>query len=401
MRTVPILWGFSLALALAGCDALGKTKVDNPVAGPPPPRRNAQTARRAGQASVEGAAALQAETDEDAGFVRLASAQAAGTDDVLFGLRPVAVVNGSPILAADILERYGTSLEEARQKVTAEQFREARLALIERDLPGHIDRKLLAAALKSTLKAEQIKALNEAVGKAFDEKASQMMQEMGVGTQHELDLELQKQNTSLASFRDSFMTETIAMEYLRSKASSTPEIGRPELLQYYETHADEYAISAKVKWQQILITFNGDDEKREALDRLGQVVQELKSGKDFGDVARRYSNGYNAAEGGHFGWTEAGSLVDKRVERALFSLPVGTVSQVFEDGGSFQLVKVIDRQEAGKIPFDDLQEKIRETLDKESRQKLAEGVLEDLRKTAVITTIFDGKNSAQKIWERS
>jgi peptidyl-prolyl cis-trans isomerase SurA len=398
MRTMPIVWGFSLALALAGCDSLGKTKADSPVAGPPPPRMNSSTARHVGQATLGPAAEPE---DESAGFVRLASAEGGSADDVLFGLRPVAVVNGSPILAADILERYGTSLEEARKKMTAGQFREARLALIERDLPGHIDRKLLAAALKSTLKAEQIKALNEAVGKAFDEKAAHMMKEMGVGTQHELDLELQKQKTSLASFRDSFMIETIAMEYLRSKASSTPEIGRPELLQYYEAHADSYAIPAKVKWQQILIMFSGEDEKQEALERLEQVVQELKSGKDFGDIARRYSDGYNAAEGGHFGWTQAGSLVDQRVEQALFGLPAGTVSQVFEDGSSFQLVKVTDRQEAGKIPFDDVQEKIRETLEKQSRQQLAEQVLEDLRKTAVITTIFDGKNSAQKTAERS
>ena len=375
-----------LLLALAGCDSLGKTKVvDNPVAGPAPPRIQMTNQEKTGQASVE----LLRPTGESDGTVRLASGQSTQPDEQLFDLQPVAVVNGQPILAGDILERYGAGLEEARKKASPEQFKQVRMDLIQRDLPGHIDRKLLAGALRSTLKPEQIKALNEAIDKAFAEETAKMMEEMGVATRHELDLELQKQKTNLGSLRDSFATQQMAMEYLRSKAGTPTEVGRPELLQYYEAHAAEYAIPAKVKWQQILIAFNGDEETREALDRLEKVISELKSGADFTEVARRHSDGYNADSGGHFGWTEPGSLADKDVEKTLFELPVGSVSRVFEDRTSFQLVKVTDRQGAGRVPFEELQDKIREKLEKESRQQLAEKVLEELRANAQIITEVD------------
>lgn len=387
-----------LLLGLAGCDSLGKTKVDSPVAGPPPPRMNL-TGRPAGQASLQSAVA-SIDEDSGSGAFRLASAQSE-RDEAPFGLQPVAVVNGQPILAADILERYGASLEEVSKKLSPEQFRQARLELIERDLPGHIDRKLLASALQSSLKPEQIKALNEAIGKAFDAEAETMMKEMGVNTRHELDIELQKQKTSLAGLRDNFTMQQMAMEYINFKAGPAGKTGRAELLRYYETHADDYAIPAKVKWQQIVVSFGGEDEKRQALDRLEKAVAELKSGADFGEVARRYSDGYNAESGGHFGWTEAGSLADQEVERALFEMPVGSVSEIFEDRTFFQLVKVTDRQDAGRVPFEEVQDEIRGKLEKENRRELAERVLEELRASATIATMFDEKKTAEKGRERS
>lgn len=398
MRAMPLLG--LLLLGLAGCDSLGKTKVDNPVAGPPPPRMNV-AGRPAGRVSLGADSVVQADTSENAGEVRLASAQSLDSDDALFGLQPVAIVNGQPILAADILERYGGSLEEARKKMSSEQFRQARLELIERDLPGHIDRILLATSLQSSLKPEQIKALNDAIGKAFDEETAKMMKEMKVISRHELDLELQKQKTSLASLRDNFTMQQTAMEYINFKSGPQKEVGRPELLRYYETHTEEYAVPAKVKWQQILMTFENDDERREALDRMERAIAELKSGADFGEVARRHSDGYNAESGGHFGWTEADSLADEKVERALFSMPVGTVSEIFEDATTFQLVKVTDRQDAGRVPFEQVQDEIRKKLEKANRRDLAERVLRELRENATIMTIFDEQRIAEKSPERS
>lgn len=399
MRTTRAFW--LLFLAFTGCDTLGRTKVDNPVAGPPPPRVKLASTQSVGTAHIGTPLSQPEQAAEAEGVVRLASAESSEVGDEVFALQPVAVVNGSPILAGDILERYGASLEEARQKTSAEQFREVRLDLIERDLPGHIDRKLLADALRSTLKSEQIKALNEAIGKAFDEEIAGMMKEMGVNTRHELELELQKQKTSLASLRDNFATQQMAMEYIRSKAGKLDEIGRPELLQYYQAHAEDYAVPAKVKWQQILIAFRGDDEKRQALNELEQAIQELKSGADFGDVARRLSGGYNAESGGHFGWTEAGSLSNREIEKALFELPVGSISRVFEDSTSFQLVKVTDRQPAGRVPFATVQDTIREQLEKETRRQLAERVVQELRAGAVIVTMFDENKSEKKRVDRS
>ena len=398
MRTMP-LFGL-LLLGLAGCDSVGKTKVDNPVAGPPPPRVNV-AGRPSGRASLGSDSLVQVGTSESAGEVRLVSAQSPGSDDALFGLQPVAIVNGQPILAADILERYGASLEEAQKKMSPEQFRQARLELIERDLPGHIDRILLAAALQSSVKPEQIKALNEAIGKAFDEEAAKMMKELQVHSRHELDLELRKQKTSLASLRDNFIMQHTAMEYINFKSGPQKEVGRPELLAYYESNADEYAIPAKVKWQQILIAFRNEDERQEALDKLEQAIAELKSGADFGEVARRYSDGYNAETGGHFGWTEADSLADEKVARALFSMPVGTVSEIFEDRTTFQLVKVTERQDAGRVSFEQVQDEIREKLEKANRRELAERLLQELRENATIVTTFDERKIAEKSRERS
>jgi len=73
----------------------------------------------------------------------------------------------------------------------------------------------------------------------------------------------------------------------------------------------------------------------------------------------------------------------------LFSLPVGTVSQVFQAADGFHLVKVSDRKQAGYTPFEDVQDDIRKTLIKQAKQKATKEVIDRLTREAVIETIFD------------
>ena len=377
-------------LALAGCDSLNKPKVDNPVMGPPPPRTSFNNEQASEDGSVQTAEAENDLPALDESPLQQVSLETAGNNP-LSGSQTVAMVNGSPILASEVLERYGTQLAEAKQKLPPEQYEEARLMLIKRDLDSHIERKLLADGLKAMLKKEQIEMLSNFINEAFEKEVARMMKEAGVNTRLELEEELRKQHTTLANLKTNFANQRMAMEFLGSKTQSEIKIGRPELLAYYNEHREDYHVPARVKWQQILVEFRKHGGRDGAQARLRDIIEKLRptQGANFAEVATEMSDGPNAANGGRWEWTKQGSLADKRIDQALFELPVGEPSEVFETDDGFKIVRIEQREDAKYKPFDELQDEIKETLEKEHRKSLARKFIDDMMAQAEITTIFD------------
>ncbi len=428
-----VRYSLVIILALAGCDSLRKAKVDNPVMGPPPPRISFNN-EPADSIPIENATAnaeekprkvidagndvpatldppiiqtsLETKTAENNPLrnpltnpsnLKMNLEMGTAGNNPLSGSQTVAIVNGSPILASEVLERYGTQLAEAKEKLPPEQYEEARKMLIQRDLDSHIERKLLANGLKSMLKKEQIKMLNGFINNAFNQEMERMMKEAGVTSKLELEAELRKQHTSLANLKTNFANQRMAMEFLGTKTKSDVELGRPELLKYYTDYHEAYFIPARVKWQQILVDFRKHGGQTGAKEHLNKIIEKLKPtrGKNFTEVAQELSDGPNAANGGRWEWTKQGSLADKRLDQALFELPAGRPSQVFESPDSFKIVMVDQREESKYTPFNEVQDEIKAHLERENKKIAAQKFIEEIKAKAEITTIFDEPKTQQ------
>ena len=83
--------------------------------------------------------------------------------------------------------------------------------------------------------------------------------------------------------------------------------------------------------------------------------------------------------------------MSKTLDQAIFSLPPNQLSQILEDERGFHIVRVLEREEAGRTPFTEAQVKIKEELrNKRVKQEIADH-LERLREATPIWTIFDGE----------
>ncbi len=82
-------------------------------------------------------------------------------------------------------------------------------------------------------------------------------------------------------------------------------------------------------------------------------------------------------------------MTDKRVDQALFELPEGVPSQVFESKDSFNIVLVNQREGGTYRPFDEVQDEIKEAIGKEQRKLAAQKFIQEMMAKAEITTIFD------------
>jgi parvulin-like peptidyl-prolyl isomerase len=118
-------------------------------------------------------------------------------------------------------------------------------------------------------------------------------------------------------------------------------------------------------------------------------------GPAFADVAKARSHGFTAKDGGLQDWTSKGALKAAEIDHALFSLQVGQMSPILTSEDGFHIVRVLERKEAGREPFTEVQAKIREKLKDERFQAGVEQYLSKLRRDARIWTAFTGNVSAE------
>ncbi|NQV24773.1 MAG: peptidylprolyl isomerase [Rhodopirellula sp.] len=312
----------------------------------------------------------------------------------LFGATVVATVNSLPIFADDVLEAHAQNLGKAEEQLSPEEMNKLRARLIQQELPQHIEKALLVSALREDIEKEQYEQLTTQVDNLFEKEIDRLKERYDVETKIELQRILEQQGTSLESLNTAFASRELSMFYIGRKSKDATTLSRQELMDWYEQNKAQYAIEAAAKWQQIRINITADGGREAAFTRMKQAIDALRNGTDFGEVAKQFSDGPKRDTGGVWDWTKQGSLADEKIERALFEIPVGKISQPLETKSAFVLVKVSERREAGFVPFEEVQDKINNKLQSDARRDAAQNVIKDLNNTATIWTIFDKKPGA-------
>lgn len=389
----------ALLILLAGCQ--GKTRVfDNPVVGPPPPRLPAaETAIAAQDSPTEGAQAA------DPGVFRLvdytSGADAAGGVPATGPPGVIAArVNGTPIFMADVLSPYATKLELIRKQAPEPDFRKLQVQLVQRDLPQYIETAVLVDKVLSTLDAEQKAAVDKQLDEIFDEQLAEMMKLAGVQSVPELEAklaaagstlanEMQATGNSLPEVRESFGRRALSTQYLREAIGPDPEVSRTQLLEEYRASVADYSTPAKVKWQQIRISYDRHGGQDGARRVLAQALGELRSGASFDDLARKYSDEFLATQGGHWDWTQPESLSDAQLRKVLEATGVDQVADPVMGDKAFLIVRVTGKQSAQTKPFAEVQAELRAKIQQREREARIAKVLEEAKSQAVIETMFD------------
>ena len=94
----------------------------------------------------------------------------------------------------------------------------------------------------------------------------------------------------------------------------------------------------------ILISYKGalrsetDRDRRDARKLAEKILKELKSGRDFAELARKHSDGPSGPKGGGLGRFERGQMVPE-FDQAVFGLETGAISEVVETKFGYHIIK--------------------------------------------------------------
>lgn len=101
----------------------------------------------------------------------------------------------------------------------------------------------------------------------------------------------------------------------------------------------------KTHVRHILIKQDSSMTTEEAKTQAFNLYQQLKSGKDFAEMAKQYSlDVASAVKGGDLGWVTTGELVPE-FEKAMNALPVNTISQPVKSGFGWHIMEVLERKQ--------------------------------------------------------
>lgn len=234
-------------------------------------------------------------------------------------------------------------------------------------------------------------------------------------TQDELDQAVRATNVpDTPALRASLKNQLIARELFRQAAEKQHYESRPQVVSAVE-QAKTAAMTAaylrdqvkpapvtdadvKAKYDAIVATLGENEYKPSAIavkdaDTAQTVLAQLKKGTDFAQLAKQYSQGPGAAQGGTLNWIsfktpiQAGNTQNwpQPLAEALVKLPQGGVSSAPVQVGDAYWILRVDEKRPTQVPqYDLIKDMLRKQLEQVALEKATAQVVVDLMKNAKV-----------------
>lgn len=268
----------------------------------------------------------------------------------------VALVNDEPITVQELQAAVSETKDKGSQ--TLEATAEEKEELARRLLEQLIERKTLlqeARRLQIQLTEGEIRDRLSEIREGVDEEAFlRYLSERNL-----------TQEAWEASARETLLIEKLLNQLVGDQISLPEE----ELLQYYDSHLEEWSVPEQIKLRQILVETEPEAEA---------IRQSLAEGADFAEAAQTHAQTLEFGKDGDLGYRAAAELP---VEfEPLFTAEIGSVSGVIKTPFGYHLVKVEDRQPARTLSFEEVKERIYQFLLEEKREALFSRWFENVRR---------------------
>jgi peptidyl-prolyl cis-trans isomerase SurA len=158
------------------------------------------------------------------------------------------------------------------------------------------------------------------------------------------------------------------------------------LRRYYAQNIQRFKEPDQIRTSHILIMIpqNADDLLVAALRHKGETILErLRRGEDFQELARLYSDDASAKTGGDLGFFKRGEILPE-LEGIAFNLKPGEISRLVWTKIGFHIVKITERREGRVIPFEDVTEKVKGQYVEEQSERLFKDWLKKLKAQSFI-----------------
>jgi len=208
-------------------------------------------------------------------------------------------------------------------------------------------------------------------------------------TQEDLIEQLKSDGISFETFYKRMKDDLEHSNLIDSEIRSKIVITESKLLDYYEQHKMDYEKPGKVHIAGIFLTTDSPGSKDiDSLREKGkEILERLKKGEDFGSLAKEFSGGPGAEDGGDLGNIPT-SQIDPEMLDVIKRLEKDDVSTLINRGSSIQIIKLINRTETGATPFEEMRDEIYQALYSGEIEKRYQVWVKDLKANCYLKKIF-------------
>ena len=242
----------------------------------------------------------------------------------------------------------------------------------------------------------------------------QMRKDMKLDSLEDLEKEAEKQGVSWEDFKQTQRNQIITRKVIGDEVGSHLAVTKDEQQKFYDEHKSELEQPEFVRLSEILVTpktvaaapapaggaasdgqisnQSPDEAAKEAAEtaalnaaeaKAHDLLKQIRGGGDFAEIAKKFSDGPSAADGGVLGIFERGKLA-KQIEDQTFALKSGEITDVLRVKQGYAILRVDDHQMAGIPPLKDVTNKIQDALYYQKLQPALRTYLTKLRDDAFI-----------------
>lgn len=292
--------------------------------------------------------------------------------EVLEGI--VAIVNDEVITRHDLEEYLAPLYFQYKAEYQGEELLEKLKKLQADGLRQLIEEKLLlseARKRKLTADPKEIQGRLDQVKERFS-------------SQEEFEETLSRQGLVVEDlderYRDQIIIGKLVDEEVRHQISVSPL----EVMEYYNSHLVEFDLPERIRIKNILIRAEKEEEEEESFVRIHEIAGMLGNGRSFEELAKQYSEGPNADEGGLMGLVGKGDL-SPELETVVFSLLAGEISGIVKSPLGYHLFKVEERILARVKPLTEAQQEIQDRLRRQKYEIRYKLFIDELKAKAYIS----------------
>src|ERR1700676_5606934 len=270
----------------------------------------------------------------------------------------VARVNNEIITRSELDKARVSAEEDAKQecegKCTPEQLRIATEDRQKNALRDLIDQSLLAQRGKDmgvNVETEVIKKLD------------QIRVQNKLASMEELESAVSSQGLNWEDVKDNIRKGFLTQRVISSEVGSHITIGREEIEKYYNEHKAEFVRAEQVALRSIEVNTEkkSPEEIVERTKKAETTLKRIKDGEDFGEMAKRFSDGSTAKQGGFLGVYKRGEL-SKELEDAVFKMRKNDVTDVMDTKQGFLILQVLEHYDEGEQSLAKVEPKITDKL---------------------------------------
>ena len=355
----------------------------NPPANPPPPPDNPPAQK---QPSLEAPQMATPEPEQQAkpatppAKSAKPAAKPALTGEGKVVEEIIARVNNEIITSSELEKARAAATEDAQQecsgRCTPEQLQvavEDRQKFALRDL---IDQSLLAQRGKDmgvNVEGDVVKQLD------------QIRVQNKLDSMEKLESAVTKEGLNWDDFKNNIRNKLLTQEVIRREVGSHITIGHDDAMKYYQEHKKEFVKPEQVALRAIEISTDGKKESElpDLKKRADDMLRRIKDGEDFATLAKRFSDGSTAQQGGYLGIYKRGEL-SKQLEDQVFAMKKNQLTDVIETKQGYLILQVLERYEEGEQPFEKVENEIMDHLYGERMEPALREYLKTLREQSYV-----------------
>ncbi|HEX2776480.1 MAG TPA: peptidylprolyl isomerase [Candidatus Acidoferrales bacterium] len=244
---------------------------------------------------------------------------------------------------------------------------------------------LLRDLVDQALLTERAKDMGISVETDVIKRLDELRKQNNLGSMEDMEKEVEKQGLSWEDLKTQIRNNLLTQEVIRREVGSHINIPSDEVKKYYDEHQKDFVRPEQVVLAEIFLSTEG--KSPEEMSSVEKKAEDLRNrvvkGEDFNEIAKHFSEGSTAKDGGNLGTFEHGQL-SKQLEDIVFQMNKGQMTEVTQTKTGFEVLKVEAHFEAGLQPQDKVENEIMNRIYAQKMQPTMREYLGQLREQSYV-----------------